>query len=126
MSRNPERCSWSELARDLGSMPRPEVPPGLALRTRNMVMRELERRAEQRWNDVMMAVLALFCWTIGFTVWALYQTFQGGIRALLDVDLVRAMGWLSVSTLAAWLTAGLAAAILARNKRLTGRRSWAA
>ena len=72
-------------------------------RTRARVGQERATAADRRWDEMMLAALALFAWTVGLTVWFVFRIFTGGALVILGANLVRfgnLLGYLYCSCLA--------------------------
>jgi len=105
----------------LRAIPTPMAPAGLAERARVRAMAEWRTQDDRRWDELMLAVLALFAWTVGFTAWALFQWLRGGVVAVLDVGFLDLAKSVTVFTLVAWTTAGVAAVVLGLHRNLARR-----
>jgi len=108
---------WSVYSLGLGRLPQPAVPAQLAERTRARVWQERAAVADRRWNELMLAALAMFAWTVGLTFWFLMRVLTGGALMVMGANLVRLGTWSAISTILVWLTAAVAAMALGRRRR---------
>jgi hypothetical protein len=108
---------WSGYSQGLARLPQPPVPAQLMERTRARILQERAAIADRRWDDLMMAALALFAWTVGLSFWFLLRVFSGGALIVMGMNLVRLGTWSAVSTILVWLTAAVAAFALGRRRR---------
>jgi anti-sigma factor RsiW len=109
--------TWSAYAESLRRLPQPSVPGHLMERTRARILQERAAIAERRWNDLLLAALALFAWTVGLSFWFLLRIFSGGALVILGTNVLRLGVWSAVSTVLVWLTAAAAAVALGRRHR---------
>lgn len=117
-----ELNSWQMLAGELGAAPAPQAPPRLVLQTQARVAAVLRAEADRRWDETVLLVLALLCWTVGLSVWAVWRLVTAGADGLVAFDLSQTLLYLTVSTLLAWLTGGVAAVIAGQRRRAAWRR----
>ncbi|HTQ55751.1 MAG TPA: zf-HC2 domain-containing protein [Bryobacteraceae bacterium] len=108
---------WSGYAQGLRQLPQPGLPAQLVERTRARVWQDRATAADRRWDELMLAALALFAWTVGLTFWFVLRIFTGGALVIMGANLVRFGTWSAVSTLFVWLTAAVAALALGRRRR---------
>jgi hypothetical protein len=108
---------WSAYTQGMRRLPQPAVPAQLMERTRARILRERAAAAERRWDDLMVAALALFAWTVGLSFWFLLRVFSGGALIVMGTNLVRLGTWSAISTVLVWLTAAAAALALGRRRR---------
>jgi Putative zinc-finger len=108
---------WSGYAQALQRLPQPAAPAQLLERTRARVLGERAAAADRRWDELMLAALALFAWTVGITGWLLLRVFTGGALVFLGANLVKFGTWSAISTVLVWLTAAVAAIGLGRRRR---------
>jgi anti-sigma factor RsiW len=116
-----ELRSWQALAGELAALPVPQAPPAMVARTRARVEAVLRVEADRRWDEAVLAFLALFAWTVGLATWAVWRLVTGGAAGLAVIGLTESLNYLTVSTLLAWLTAGVAAIIAGQRRRAVGR-----
>jgi anti-sigma factor RsiW len=93
------------LTRALASLPGAVAPPALAARTALRAAAAMRAAEERRWELRAALAAALFSWVAGLVFWPLWAVLAGG--------------WLPgflVSTVAVWLTAGVAAALVGRRR----------
>ena len=109
--------TWRLYSAGLGRLPQPAIPAQLMERTRARVWRERAAAADRRWNDLMLAALALFAWTVGLTFWFVFRVFTGGALVVMGANLVRLGTWSAASTILVWLTAAVAALVLGKRRR---------
>lgn len=112
---------WRELAGALRRLPTPQPPPALVERVRARAEAELAREAEGRWNRAVMAFLVLFAWTVTLASWPLVRLLGGSVLAWLGMPATQAWLWLGSYTVLAWVTAGVAAALLGLRYRSARR-----
>lgn len=105
--------SLRAVAGALRNAPPPAVPDGLVARAVAGVRQAEASRAERRWSDAILGFLLLLGWTVSLLVWWLFRLFTGGGVAVLGLSFGNPVVWLGATTLLAWLTAGVAAAVLA-------------
>jgi len=108
---------WSAYAQGLREIPQPVVPPRLMERTRARLLQERATAAERRWDELMLAALALFAWTVGLTSWFVLKIFTGGAFVIMGANLVRFGTFSAISTVMVWLTAAVAAMLLGKHRR---------
>ena len=103
---------WQGYSRELVRLPAPVAPKYLADRTRARVLEKRAAAAERRWDDIVLAVLVLLCWTVSLVAWVVFRLFNGGMLSVVESSFVTILEWLGASTLFAWLTAAVAAVML--------------
>jgi len=108
---------WAGYAQGLQQLPQPALPAQLMERTRARVCQERATAADQRWDELMLAALALFAWTVGLTFWFVLRIFTGGALVILGTNLVRFGTWSAISTVLVWLTAAVAVLALGKRRR---------
>jgi len=116
-----ELRSWQVLAGELSALPVPQAPPPMVARTRARVEAALRAEAGRRWDDAVLACLALLAWTVNLATWAVWRLIAGGATGLAVIGLTESLMYLTVSTLVAWLTAGVAAVVAGQRRRAVGR-----
>jgi hypothetical protein len=99
------------------------MPPQLLERSRARVFEERAAVVERRWNELMLAALALFAWTVGLAFWFVARVLTGGALVIMGTNLVRLGTWSVVSTVMVWLTAAVAALALGRRRHALRRAS---
>ncbi len=112
-----ELDAWRDLAGGLKRLPTPQAPAGLVERTRTRVERQLAAEAERRWNQVVMAFLVLFAWTVTLVSWPIVRLLSEGVASWLDLRFAQAWLGFAVYTALGWLTAGAAAVMLGLRHR---------
>ena len=112
---------WRGYARELTRLPAPAVPAHLAERTRALMLRQRAAAADRRWDDVAMAALALFGWTMALLSWVMVRLFANGLLSLFDSGFVKILVWSAASTVLAWLTAAVGAVVLSGQRRAARR-----
>ncbi len=113
--------AWSGLARSLRRLPTPLAPAAMVERTRLAVQALRAAEAERRWNRNMLAFLILFVWTVTLAGWPVFRLLAQGVMGWLDPALDRTWLALVTYTVVTWLTAGVAAALIALHHRREGR-----
>ena len=108
---------WSAYSQGLRRLPQPAVPAQLLERTRARVLQDRAAAADRRWNDLMLAALALFAWTVGLSFWFLVRVFTGDDLVIMGTNLIRLGTWSALSTVLVWVTAAAAALVLAKRRR---------
>lgn len=108
-------------SRGLQELPQPVLPAHLVQRTTARLIQERAMRADQRWHDVTLGLLAMFSWASGIVAWMLVRAVTGGVWSVFGANLVAAGTWSLVSALLIWATAGAAVAVLGKRNEL-GRR----
>jgi anti-sigma factor RsiW len=116
-----EMEGWQRYARELTRLPAPVVPAHLTERTRALMLQQRAAAADRRWDDVAMAVLALFGWTMALLSWVMVRLFANGLLSLFESGFMKILVWSAASTLLAWLTAGVAAMVLGSQRRAARR-----
>ena len=106
---------WGVVARGLGQLPQPMLPPGLVARTQARVLRERAEAADRRRSGLMFGAFAVFSWAFSFAVWSVAQALTGGVLEVFGTNLVSAGPWFLVSSVMAWITAAAAAVTLGRH-----------
>lgn len=109
--------TWCGYAAGLRRLPQPPVPATLVERTRARILQERAAAADRRWDDLMLAALALFAWTVGLSFWFLLRVFAGGALVIMGTNLLRLGTWSALSTVLVWLTAAVAALALGKRRR---------
>jgi len=109
--------TWSIYAQSLQWLPQPSVPAQLVERTRARILQERATAADSRWDELMLAGLALFAWTVGLTIWLVLRLFTGGALMVMGTNLLQLGTWSAVSTVLVWLTAAAAALALGKRRR---------
>ena len=112
---------WQRYSRELVRLPAPVAPKHLAEQTRARILRERAATADRRWDDIVLAVLVLFGWTVTLVTWIVFRLFTGGLLSVVQVGFVRILMWSGASTVFAWLTAAVAAVMLGIERRATRR-----
>jgi anti-sigma factor RsiW len=112
-----EAGSWGAYSRGLRALPQPGIPEGLMQRTRAHVLQERAAMNERRWDDLVLAALALFAWTFSLSAWLLVRIFTGGALFILGTNFLRFATWSMVSTVLMWITVAAAAVVLGRRRR---------
>ena len=112
---------WERYARELVRLPAPVAPKNLGERTRVRLLEQRVALAERRWDDVVLAVLALFAWTVALVTWIVFRLFTGGMVAVIQAGVVTILIWSGASTLFAWLTATVVAVMLGHQRRAVRR-----
>jgi anti-sigma factor RsiW len=113
---------WQALAGEIGAVPVPQAPARLVAQTQARVAAVLRSEADRRWDETVLLVLALLCWTVGLSVWAIWRLVTAGAAGLVAFELSQTLLYLTVSTLLAWLTGGVAAVIAGQRRRAVWRR----
>ena len=108
---------WRELARGLERLPTPLAPAAMVERARLAVNAHLAAEAERRWNRKVLAFLILFAWTITLAGWPVFRLVAQGVAGWLDPSFDRTWLALVTYTVITWMTAGVAAALLALRRR---------
>jgi hypothetical protein len=108
---------WSGYTQGLRQLPQPAIPAQLMERTRARLLQERATTADRRWDELMLAALALFAWTVGLTFWFVARIVTGGELVVMGANLVRFGTWSAGSTVLVWLTAAVAAIALGRRRR---------
>ena len=108
---------WGAYSEGLGQLPQPAIPSHLMERTRARILQERAAAADRRWNDLMVAALALFAWTVGLSFWFLLRVFSGGALIVMGTNLIQLGTWSAISTVLVWLTAAAAALALGKRRR---------
>jgi anti-sigma factor RsiW len=121
-----EQCSrelesWRAVSAALRRMPTPAAPPEMVERTRARVFGELAAAAQRRWDDAVLAFLSLFAWVVGLTAWAIVRVLGSGLTALFDAQFTQTLTWMSVSSVLAWLTAGVVVVLVGHRRRVAWR-----
>lgn len=109
---------WRLLAAEAARAEAPAIPAGLAARTHQRLAAVEGARQERRWSDAILAFLVLFTWTVGALTWFVVRLIAGGPSAIANATLEGSLLWIGGSTLLAWLTAGVAAAVLTFRPRI--------
>ena len=112
---------WQSYSRELVRLPAPVAPKHLAERTRARIVQQRAAVADRRWDDVVLAVLVLFGWTVTLVTWIVFRLFTGGMLSVLDYGFVRILVWSGASTAFAWVTAAVAAVMLGSRRRAVRR-----
>ncbi len=112
---------WQELAGDVAAIPVPQAPQQLVARTQERVRTALRAEADRRWDDAVLVVLALLSWTVGLATWAVWRVVTAGAAGLVAFDFAQTLLYLTVSTMLAWLTGGVAAVVAGQRRRTTWR-----
>ncbi len=112
-----ELAGWQGLAGSLRRMPTPQAPAALVERTLASIEAQWVVQAERRWNQQLMVFLVLFAWTITLATWPIVRLASRGVASWLDVPYARTWTDLVFYTVLVWLTAGVAAAVLAVRQR---------
>jgi anti-sigma factor RsiW len=113
--------SWQRYARELVRLPAPVAPERLAERTRARILEQRAAVAQRRWDDVVLAVLALFAWTVALVTWVMFRLFSGGMISVFQAGFVTILIWSGATTVLAWLTAAVAAVMLGSRRRAMRR-----
>lgn len=113
---------WQAIGAGFAALPQPSVPRELAAATHRRLAAALSAEAARRWDEAVLACLALFGWTVGLSMWAVYRMLGGGYGALVEVGWAESLVWLTGTTVLAWLTAGVAAALAAQRRKELWRR----
>jgi anti-sigma factor RsiW len=110
---------WSELGTALRHLPTPQPPALVIERVRARAEAELAAQAEGRWNFGMLVFLVLFSWTLTLASWPIVRLMTEGMFGWLKLQ----QTWLALAvyTAVAWLTAGVAAALLGLRQRAARR-----
>jgi len=112
---------WQGYSRELVRLPAPAAPKHLAERTRARILQQRATAADRRWDDIVLAVLVLFGWTMTLLTWVMFRLFTGGLLSVVEYGFVRILIWSGVSTVLAWLTAGVAVVMLGGRRRAVRR-----
>lgn len=112
---------WQSYSRELVRIPAPIAPKHLAERTCARILQQRATAAERRWDDIVLAVLVLFGWTVTLVTWILFRLFTGGLLSVVEYGFIRIVIWSGASTVFAWLTAAVAAVMLGSQRRATRR-----
>jgi anti-sigma factor RsiW len=112
---------WQVYSRELARLPAPVAPKHLAERTRARVLQQRAAAADRRWDDVVLAVLVLFGWTMTLITWVVFRLFTGGMLSVLEYGFVKMLIWSGASTVFAWVTAAVAAVMLGNQRRAVRR-----
>ena len=115
--------SFRDLAAELGRMPAPAAPAGLASRAALAVRARREAALDSRWESFVTGFLLLFAWSFGLFGWVMIRVFTGGWFALHDPGFVSFGTGLFVITIFTWLTAGVAAVLLGHQRQVERRLS---
>jgi len=116
-----ELVQWQLCARELARLPAPVAPEHLAERTRARILAERAAKAERRWDDVVLAVLALFAWTVSLVTWVVFRLFSGGMISVFQAGFLTILIWSGATTVLAWLTAAVAAVMLGSRRKAVRR-----
>jgi anti-sigma factor RsiW len=112
---------WQSYSRELVRLPAPVAPKHLAERTCARILQQRATAADRRWDDIVLAILVLFGWTVTLVTWILFRLFTGGLLSVVEYGFVRIVIWSGASTVFAWLTAAVAAVMLGSQRRATRR-----
>ena len=97
------------LSGDLGALPPPEIPPGLAARTSVLVAAEMEAAADRRRSEWLAAASGVFAWLMALAAYFAGRVVGGTLWA-----------WLAWSVLFPLVAVPVVAAVL--KSRLPERR----
>jgi anti-sigma factor RsiW len=109
--------TWQAYARELHHLPQPQAPARLMERTRDRVLQERGGITEHRWEDLILASIALFAWTVTLSGWLVLRIFTGGALLIMGTNFLRLATWSLVSTGLMWISAAAAALVLGRKRR---------
>lgn len=112
---------WRNYARELTRLPVRATPRDLVARTCDRILARRAAAADRRWDEAVLAVLALFAWTTALVTWFLVKLVSGGLLAVIESGFLNAMVWSAGSTGVAWLTAAVAAVMLGSQRRRARR-----
>jgi anti-sigma factor RsiW len=117
-----EECSaeferWRVLASGLRRLPTPQPSAALVERVRARMEEAVAAQSEKRWNHGVLAFLVLFSWTLTLASWPIVRLVTHGVESWLDVGFTSSWTDLIGYTALGWLTAGVAAMILAWQRR---------
>jgi anti-sigma factor RsiW len=110
--------SWQRLTGALEALPTPQAPVGLVERTRRLMESQSVARAETRQKRIMLFALTAFAWMFSFLSWQLLSMLNGKVVDISSTAVT--MVWIGY-TMASWLTAGIAAAMLGKRHHQEGR-----
>ncbi len=108
---------WRVLAGDLKRLPTPQPSPMLVQRVRARLDEAAVERAEKQRSRATLVSLVLFSWAMTLASWPLVRLASHGMANLLDVSVRTAWMDLVWYTVLTWLTGGVAAVVLAWQKR---------
>jgi anti-sigma factor RsiW len=112
---------WQVYSRELSRLPQPEVPARLMERTKARILQERAAITERRWEQLVLAALALFVWTVTLSGWLVMRIFTGGVLVIMGTNLMRLSTWFLASTMLMWVSAGAVALALGSRCREGGR-----
>jgi anti-sigma factor RsiW len=117
-----EECSaeferWRALVSGLKRLPTPQPSAALVERVRARMEDVAATQSDRRWNHGVLAFLVLFSWTLTLASWPIIRLVTHGVESWLDVGFTSSWTDLIGYTALGWATAGVAAIVLALQKR---------
>lgn len=108
---------WSTYTQALRELPQPSVAEDLVARTQARLVAAQASAADGLVSDLLLGGLALLGWAVSLTAWFLIHELSRGSISVFGMNLVSAVSWSVVSTVAAWITAAATAVMLGREMR---------
>jgi len=108
-------------SRGLRELTPPVAPAGLLQRTRARLEQERAARAERRWHDLTLSLLALFSWASGIVFWVAARFVTGEVWKVFGTNVAVFGTWSLLCAVLVWTTAGVAVVVL-RNRSESARR----
>jgi anti-sigma factor RsiW len=112
---------WQKLALGLRRLPTPQPSAALVERTRILAAEQLAAEADRRSSQLWAFALLAVSWGVTLVSWPIVRLLSSGLLGWLGVDFYQTWLGLAGYTLLAWLTAGVAAALLGQRQRAAGR-----
>jgi anti-sigma factor RsiW len=113
---------WRALAGGLKRLPTPQPSPMLVERVRASFEQAAAERVERLRSVAALALLVMFSWTLTLASWPVVRAASNGLASWLDVGVSTGWAGLAWYVVLTWLTAGVAAGMLAwqrqRERRL--------
>jgi len=112
---------WQKLTLGLRRLPTPQPSAELVERTRILAAEQFAAEADRRSSQFLAVSLLFVSWGVTLVSWPIVRLLSSGLLGWLGVDFYQTWLGLAGYTLLAWLTAGVAAALLGQRQRAAGR-----
>jgi anti-sigma factor RsiW len=108
---------WQAMGSGLRALPTPQAPALLVERTQALMRQELASRAGQNSQNWLLAAGLAVTWALTLAAWPLVRTASGELLSWLNLGFDRTWFGLAAYVGIGWLTAGVAAVLLATQQR---------
>jgi len=108
---------WRTIGKGLRALPTPHAPARMVERTQALMRQELALRSGRSSQHWLLATGLIVTWALTLAAWPLVRMASGEFLSWLNLSFDRTWFALAAYVCAGWLTAGVAAVVLATQQR---------